>query len=83
LDNLGQSVIEKLVVEHEDGQIITRLLTCTRFSKYFDDENLADALVNAFLRHLAKEKQEEIERKLVKDAPAKKKFYLHESSRIC
>jgi hypothetical protein len=59
LEKLGQSAVEKLVVEHDDGQVITQVLT-----QYADDK-----LVNALLRHLSKERREEMERKLVLDAP--------------
>ncbi len=59
LDKLGESAVEKLVVEHEDGQVITQVLTRT----------VDEKLVKVLLRHLSKERREEMERKLVLDAP--------------
>ncbi len=58
-EKLGQSAVEKLVVEHEDGQVITEVLT----------RNGDEKLVNALSRHLSEERREEMERKLVLDAP--------------
>jgi hypothetical protein len=60
LDKLDENAVEKLVIEHEDGQVITHVLTR-------DD---GDRLMITFLRHLSKEKREEIELKVMKNVPA-------------
>ena len=60
----GSSAVEKLVVEHGDGKVITQVLT------WYDTYDSGE-LVNALLRHLSKEKREKMKLKLVKDAPAK------------
>jgi hypothetical protein len=56
LDKLGQSAVEKLV----KNEAVTQVL------KIKDGEKV----VNALLRHLSKEKQEEIELEVIKNAPA-------------
>jgi hypothetical protein len=60
LEKLGENAVEKFVVEHDDGQVITNVLTR-------DD---GDRLMITFLRHLSKEKREEIELKVMKNVPA-------------
>ena len=60
-NQLGPSAVEKLVLEHGDGKVITQVLT------WYD----TGELLNALLRHLSKEKREKMKLKLVKDAPAK------------
>jgi hypothetical protein len=67
-NQLGQNAVEKLVVEHEGGQVITQAMTCRILSRAPADKNL-DPL-KALFRYLSKEKREEIELKLVKEAPA-------------
>jgi uncharacterized membrane protein YheB (UPF0754 family) len=59
LHNLGQNAVEKLVVEHEDGQVLTQFLMRT------SDEQL----VKVLLRHLSKGQRQEVKFKLMKKAP--------------
>nr|CAH0106782.1 unnamed protein product [Daphnia galeata] len=63
-EGLGPRAVEKLAVEHENGDFITRVLANTK------NENV----VNDLLRHLSEEKRDEMEQKLVKDAPEKIKL---------
>ena len=56
---LGVEFVEKLVVEHEDGHFMTNVIAQSKI------KNMVDAL----LLHLPEDKQQEIERKFVNDAP--------------